>query len=242
MSMKKYEPQAVEIVNTTNDLDIVVSTAKAYPRNITYALDEIKTMINPNVAKTLWYSLPRKDKIIEGPSIRLAELFQTAWGNLRVQSRIKEITNTQVVAECVAYDMEKNVMVGTEVRKRIVDKYGNRYSEDMIIMTANAAISVARRNAIFSIIPKVFVDDILNYAKNILHTHPSMKEFPLKSRWNQLIEEFKLNFKMDKKAVMEKLNIKDENSITEVDYNNALGLFNSMNELLDEVEASEQQK
>ena len=43
-----------------------------------------------------------------------------------------------------------------ETRRRITDKYGRRYSDDMIGVTANAACSIALRNAVFKGVPKAF--------------------------------------------------------------------------------------
>ena len=117
-----------------------------------------------------------------------------------------------------------------EVRKRIIDKNGNRYSEDMVITTSNAAIAIARRNAIFSIIPRAFVDEMMNYAKTILHSHPETKTIPLKTRWDKLIEDFKNSFNWDKKMVYDKLNLKSDDQINEAIYNTAVGLFNSISE------------
>lgn len=53
-----------------------------------------------------------------------------------------------MTAQGVFHDLERNVAITYEVRRRIVDKNGRRYKPDMIGVTANAACSIALRNAI----------------------------------------------------------------------------------------------
>src|SRR5690606_7497519 len=51
------------------------------------------------------------------------------------------------------------------VWRRITDRDGRRYSDDMVAVTANAACSIAFRNAVFRVIPKVYVDEVCEAAK-----------------------------------------------------------------------------
>jgi hypothetical protein len=55
----------------------------------------------------------------------------------------------------------------TETRRRIVDREGRRYSDDMVITTANAACSIAMRNAIFRVIPRAFVNPLVDAAMKV---------------------------------------------------------------------------
>jgi hypothetical protein len=54
----------------------------------------------------------------------------------------------------VFLDAETNVATLARVRRRIVDSKGRLYNDDMILVTSNAAQSIARRNAILAGIPK----------------------------------------------------------------------------------------
>jgi hypothetical protein len=54
----------------------------------------------------------------------------------------------------VFHDLEKNSGLTSEVKRRITNREGKRFSADMITVTANAASSIALRNAIFRGIPK----------------------------------------------------------------------------------------
>src|SRR5262249_39228088 len=60
-----------------------------------------------------------------------------------------------------------NTAVVMEVQRRIVDGNGRRYSDDMITMTKNAACSIARRNAVFAVIPRAFINPLLEAAKKV---------------------------------------------------------------------------
>ncbi|MEB2603641.1 hypothetical protein SB384_28740 [Burkholderia cenocepacia] len=62
-------------------------------------------------------------------------------------------------------DLERNVAITYEVQRRIVDKKGNRFKPDMIGVTANAACSIALRNAILKGVPKAFWSDMYEAAR-----------------------------------------------------------------------------
>jgi hypothetical protein len=57
------------------------------------------------------------------------------------------------------------VLFTIEVQRRITDKYGKTYSEDMQTVTGNAACAIAARNAIFKVVPFAFVKPIFLAAK-----------------------------------------------------------------------------
>ena len=136
--------------------------AEAHPRSIKKFLDDCLSMatLNERVASECMYALPRRDggvvKMIEGPSARLAEIVFHAWGNCRAGARVVEEGREYVIAQGVFNDLEKNTELGFTVARRIVNKYGQRYTADMIAMTGNAACSIALRNAVFHGIPKAF--------------------------------------------------------------------------------------
>jgi hypothetical protein len=73
-----------------------------------------------------------------------------------------------VVSRGTFYDLEKNVALQFDVKRRIKDKKGRRYSADMIAMTATAASSIALRNAILKGIPKSLWKGLLLQAKQII--------------------------------------------------------------------------
>ena len=65
------------------------------------------------------------------------------------------------------HDLEHNSQVTFEVKRRIVDKNGRRYSVDMVGVTANAACSIALRNAVFKGVPKAIWESIHAEAQQV---------------------------------------------------------------------------
>lgn len=143
-------------------LDVQIVTAKAYPRSVTDALDEALTLVtlDKETAGSMFYRLKRENKIITGPSARLAEVLAYCWKNLRIEGEVVEVNRTHIVAMGTCFDLERNVARRTRVQRRITNSEGRRYSDDMIGVTGNAAVSIAARNAMIQSIPRVFVEKI----------------------------------------------------------------------------------
>lgn len=148
-------------------IDMQIATAKQYPRVVSTSLKEALTLatLDEDTAGSMFYALPRSGKTIEGPSARLAEVMAYAWGNLRVDADIVAEDKTTVTAMGTCFDLEKNVAVRVRVKRRITDKHGKRFNEDMIGVTSNAAISIALRNSVFKVVPRAFVDRIYAAAR-----------------------------------------------------------------------------
>lgn len=154
------------------EIDQQIATAHAYPRSLKRFMDECLQMatLNEKIAGECIYALPRKSqdggvKNIEGPSARLAEIVASAWGNCRAGARVVDEGPEFITAQGVFHDLERNVAITYEVRRRITDKAGRRFSSDMIAVTGNAASSIALRNAVFKGIPKAFWSSIYEAAR-----------------------------------------------------------------------------
>lgn len=140
------------------EIDQQIATARAYPRSITRAIQNITTLatLDEETAQECIFALPRGGKPIVGPSIRLAEIIISQWGNCRAATRVVHIDRNEkyVEAEGIFHDLETNTATSAKVRRRISDKGGKIYNDDMIIVTGNAAASIAKRNAILGGVPK----------------------------------------------------------------------------------------
>lgn len=154
------------------EVDIQVATAKQYPRDLNATLNKIATYatMDRETAEDCFYVLRRKgangqDSVIEGLSVRMAEIIAGAWGNLRVQTRIIGNDGRMITAQAVCHDLETNFAVSKEVKRRITDKNGKTYSEDMQVVTGNAAASIAFRNAVLAVIPKAVTKKVINEVK-----------------------------------------------------------------------------
>jgi hypothetical protein len=140
------------------EIDGQIATAKQYPRSITRVTGNILSLATLDVqaAEECMYALPRGGKPVVGPSIRLAEIVAGQWGNCRVGARVVDVNRGEkyIEAEGVFHDLETNTASKATVRRRIVDRGGRLFNDDMIIVTGNAACSIARRNAILAGVPK----------------------------------------------------------------------------------------
>lgn len=151
------------------EVDMQIATAKAYPRDVLSALNRIKTIatLDTETAEDCFYALRRQGTLIEGVSVRLAEIIAGSWGNLRVQTRIVGNDGKTVTAQGICHDLETNLAVCVEVKRRITDKYGKTYSEDMQVTTGNAASAIAFRNAVLKVVPKAVTRRVINEVKGV---------------------------------------------------------------------------
>lgn len=162
---------SIESLNALNrsEIDAQIATAKQYPRNLANVLNNIETLatLDEETASSCFYMLRRQGKLIEGASARMAEIIASSWGNIRVQARIIANDGKMITAQGVCHDLESNYAVSAEVKRRITDKYGKTYSEDMQVVTGNAACSIAMRNALFKVVPMALVKKVINKAKKV---------------------------------------------------------------------------
>jgi hypothetical protein len=167
-------PSALEIL-TRSELDTQMVAARRYPRSIALFRQNVTAMIRQDVetAEACYYVLSRRKAdgtlaTIDGPSIRLAELVMSAWGNMRSGGRILAVTETEVVGQGFACDLQTNTSTVREFKRRIVRTDGRRFSDDMVTVTGNAAVAIAERNAIFRVIPRAMIDPLVAVAKKVV--------------------------------------------------------------------------
>lgn len=175
METEIIEVKQAEMLSAVSraEVDIQIATAKQYPRDITRALNNIKTIatLDPETAEDCFYTLRRGKgndaKLIEGVSVRLAEIIAGAWGNMRVQTRIVGNDGRKITAQAICHDLESNLAVCIEVHRRITSANGQTYSEDMQVMTGNAASAIAFRNAVLKVVPKAVTKRVINDIKQV---------------------------------------------------------------------------
>lgn len=170
------EIKQADIIQAVNraEIDIQVATAKQYPRDINNTLNKIATYatMDKETAEDCFYVLRRKgsngqDSVIEGLSVRMAEIIAGCWGNIRVQTRIVGNDGKMITAQAICHDLETNFAVSKEVKRRITDRNGRTFSEDMQVVTGNAAASIAFRNAVLAVIPKAVTKKVINEVKQV---------------------------------------------------------------------------
>jgi len=148
--------------------------AQRNPRSISAFMKEARGMIeyDARLAAKCWYTLERRNErgekvIIQGPSIRLAEIILSTYKHLWVFGRPSGDDGKFVSAQGIAIDLERNTCAVIETRRRVTRRDGRRYSDDMVGVTTNAAVAFALRNCLFRIVPKAFVQDLMDHAKRV---------------------------------------------------------------------------
>lgn len=146
------------------EIEISISTAKQYPRVQSKALHDMTSMAcrDQKTASACIYSMPRGGKKIIGKSVRLAEIVASCWGNIAAGADIIGEDGRWVYAVGYCRDLEHNVFMRFRCRRRIVDKYGKRYDDDMIAVTGAAAAAIAFRNVVFKVVPSIISDTIFD--------------------------------------------------------------------------------
>jgi len=147
-------------------IDIQVTTAKRFPRDLMRVRNNSIAIVcmDKETAESCRYAKPVGGKNVIGASVHLARIVCQQYGNIRVQQRIKQVTDKNIVAEAVAFDLETNYAVCVEARRSIIDRSGRRYSDSVIETNAMAILAIAERNAILKVIPKALIDAVYKEA------------------------------------------------------------------------------
>ena len=174
------ETQPVEVV--ANDalasieraqVDVQIATARKYPRTLSKVKERMLSFatLDEETASSCFYTLPARrggdDKPIQGPSVRMAEIALASYQHVKAGSRIINDDGKFLTAQAVVHDLENNVAVSIEVRRRVTNKSGQRFGDDMIAVTGNAACSIALRNAVFRVVPRALITPVYEAAKRV---------------------------------------------------------------------------
>lgn len=218
------EENTVAVISRA-EIDQQIATAKKYPRSIKRFLDEATAMatLNDSIAQQCIYALPRDGKTIEGPSARFGEIVASAWGNCRAGARVVNEGPEFITAQGVFHDLERNVAITYEVQRRITDSKGRRYKPDMIGVTANAACSIALRNAILKGVPKAFWEPIYQKSRAVVAGNFST----LANKRAQAIKEFAI-YGVTEPMILAKLGRDGTQDITPDDLVTLFGLLTAI--------------
>lgn len=165
-------PSALESMERAS-IDMQVTTARKYPRLLSAVKAKMLSFATLDVetASGCFFTLPARTggdgKAIQGPSIRMAEIALSTYQNLRAGARVISDDGKVITAQGVCHDLENNVSISVEVKRRVTNKKGQRYSDDMVVMTGNAACAIALRNATFRVVPLALVKPVYEQAKRV---------------------------------------------------------------------------
>lgn len=195
-------------------VDIQIATAKKYPRDVKRSRDNAIAIVtmDKDTASSCGYSLPRGGKSVSGPSVHLANILAQTWGNMRVEAKVIGADKTHVTSQATCFDLENNLAVRIEVKRRITDKYGKRFNDDMITVTGNAANSIAKRNAILSVIPKSVVESTYNAAQQMI-TGDISDENKLISKRKNVFEGYQNTHGLNENQVLSLIGLRSINQV-----------------------------
>lgn len=210
-------------------IDKQIATAKQFPRNIHRAKDNIVAIasMDEDTAKTCGYNLPRGGKNISGPSVHLARIIAQQYGNIRIDTKIADTDKTHITAQSTCIDLENNVGIRVEVKRKITDKFGKRYNDDMITVTGNATASIAMRNAIFNVVPKPLIDAGYKAAQEKIIGDVS-DENKLVAKRKKTIDEFMKSYGVDEKAILKTLGLREVTQIKAEEIKMLVGIWQAI--------------
>ena len=226
----------ISLVNKI-ELEAQVSTAKFYPRNIQQAIANTLTTatLSLDIAQSCIYAKPVDKKIINGPSVRLAEIFLGEWGNIKGGTRVLPAESKTITGEAVIWDLEKNINFVVQKTRRITTSDGRRYGESMIETTGNAAAAIAKRDAIFTVIPRAVIFKVYDQIKEFIEKN-GLESKPGADPKVLLLENIKKGVAFfEAFGILEAnlLNILNKRSLSELDHDDYITMLGIKNGLKD---------
>lgn len=214
-----------------------MAIAKRFPRDEDIALDRIVTRCKrPTMAKGAWYSYPRGDKVVSGPSIRLAETMAQCWGN--VSFGYKELDTDDEGSLILAYchDMETNTQREVEfyVRHevRLKDKSMKKLKDPRDIYEHVASMGQRRlRMCILNVLPGYVQDAAVD---QVLKTRQGDADIPLEDRIRRMLDKFKPYGVT--KAMLEQRLGHPLSEVSEDEMNDMFGIFHSLKDGMSKVD------
>lgn len=170
---------SVEAMNEIEkaSIDQQIATAKKFERNLKRSTEDAQVIVTTSkeIASSCGYTLSflkdkktKKVNVIKGKSVHLARILAQCFGNMRLEQGILYADATHVTSYGICFDLEKNIAQRVLTKKPIIKRDGTRYSEDMIARTGMAAAAIAKRNAIFCVIPAAISELVYKKAQAFL--------------------------------------------------------------------------
>lgn len=164
---------SIEAQRAITEAQSKIQLAKMFPRNENEAFDRLMfACSHSGFAEEAFYSLPRGDKSISGPSIRLAEEIARLYGNFTYGHRELSRGNGKSEVEVFAWDVENNNYTSRQITvMHVQDTKGGSYAlrsqADIDTRIANIA-SKQLRGRILSLIPKWMLSEAVNQCRKTL--------------------------------------------------------------------------
>ena len=204
--------------------------AKRFPRNEIDAFAKVmEACQRKSLAEKAFYSYPRGNETVQGPTIRFAEELARCWGNL--DYGIKELSQSNGNSEMQAYcwDLETNTMSiqnFTNPHRKEVGKTIKELTSLRDIYENNANMAARRLRArILAVLPSDLVDEAIKECRKTL---TGDNEKPLIDRVKNMTVSF-AKMGVTQEMIEGRLKRKIE-TMTAEDFADYIGIFNSLKE------------
>lgn len=215
------------------EVQAAVFMAKRFPRNENESISRIlRSCDRVGLAMKATYSYPKGGSKVTGPSVRLAEAIAQAWGN--IQSGVVELEQRDGESTCMAYcwDIETNTRECKifVVKHQISTKNGMKVLTDPRDIYELVANQGARRKraCILNIIPGDVVDAALERCNKTLSAG-NRNMPPLIDRLRDITGHLQKYFSVPLTSI-EKYYGYPLDAFTEIDFQNLVGIYNSLRE------------
>jgi hypothetical protein len=186
-------------------LDKRIITARQFPRSIARFKAEASGLLSEDIetARSAEYSKPVGGGSVRGPSVRLTEIACMCWGNIEVEVQEPIINDRSVTVQAFAWDLERNIRLPGIATTSILKADGTRYAPHMVETAVVSTAAKARRNAILAVIPRAYVNDLLEVARQVANQNQK----PLEQVRASMLEYFARNYKVDSQQVFSYLSV-----------------------------------
>lgn len=160
-----------------SQMEILVDLAHAHKRSLTEFHRKATEMITQDeqTALSCIYKRPvgkdeensDRQKMVEGQSIRLAEIVYASYGNIFISDVDIEVAERYVKAIAFGVDLETLAVVRRVCIESTIMKNGMPYSERQRVITGKAASAKARRDVTFSVVPKSMCNQLYQIARDV---------------------------------------------------------------------------
>lgn len=171
----------IEAQRAITEAQSKIQLAKMFPRDETAAFNALMfACSNVGFAEEAFYSLPRGDKSISGPSIRLAEEIARVYGNFTYGHRELSRDSGKSEVEVFAWDVQNNNYTSRQITvMHVQDTKGGSYAlrsqADIDTRIGNIA-SKQLRGRILSLIPKWMLSEAITRCRLTLAGGQSNEE------------------------------------------------------------------
>jgi len=203
--------------------------ARQFPRNVFQSEQRILDACKrPSLAQTAVYRYPRGKQVVEGPSIRLAEVLAQNWGNLSFGVKELEQREGESIALAYAWDLETNVRqekVFTVPHSRKANGKITKLTDPRDIYELVANNGARRvRSCILGIIPGDIVEAAVQECNKTLAGN---NKGPLKERIAKALDAFKNQYRVTQEQIEERFGY-NADAFTEIDFVELIKIFNSL--------------